>query len=266
MRFQRAADWSPRVRRLDFSKKGPAMRLCFAGILVLKLVSPAALADAQEPHLDRERLASLTVRVKIARQATKLIPLEEFALIWDDRRNQKAGTILSKPAKSDKALRLEIRDGRAIPSVVPMVAGETLEIVSQDEKAHNANISFVQNQARGFAYQFEKPIIDRLVVPLAEPAPIPIQCNIHASEKAWLIVTNHGRVGVADQAGELSISKLPAGKHWFRIWHPHIETRSGRMKVDETERPLDKGRLQLELRPGRNSIALTLIPQANAGR
>ncbi len=56
----------------------------------------------------------------------------------------------------------------------------------------------------------------------SEPAAVPIKCNIHPWERAYLFVLDHSYLGISDKKGNLVLRGLPAGGEVpLRFFHEH---------------------------------------------
>jgi hypothetical protein len=98
----------------------------------------------------------------------------------------------------------------------------------------------------------------------AEPAPIPVDCNIHPWMRAYVVAVDHPFVAVSDKNGEIEIKGLPAGeKLSFRLYH---EAATGSIKevlVNGKATELKKNVLELDIKSGMNDFGTITIP-ANA--
>ena len=104
------------------------------------------------------------------------------------------------------------------PRIVVMRSGDSLSIHNTDILGYNSMLGLIANQPRNFALPPKSKA--SLVLPRAEPAPIPVECTIYPWMKARLLVLDHRWAGVSDGNGELSIHDLPvARKISLRIYH-----------------------------------------------
>ena len=76
--------------------------------------------------------------------------------------------------------------------------------------------------------------------------PVPIACNYHPWEKAYILPREHPYVAVSAKDGTFRISKLPVDELEFQVWHE----RNG--SLDTPDWP--KGRFEMELKPGVNDL------------
>ncbi len=54
--------------------------------------------------------------------------------------------------------------------------------------------------------------------------PVPISCDVHPHEMAWILVHDHPLAGISDEEGLIVIRDLPVGEVWFRLWHELLIT------------------------------------------
>ncbi len=145
------------------------------------------------------------------------------------------------------------------PRVVVLAAGDTLEITNPDAVGHNANLNFIANPAQNILIPpgATKEIL--LVKP--EPAPIPIDCNLHTWMRAYAVVLEHPFAGVSDAEGMLEIKGLPAGeKLMFRIFHEAAESAIKEVTIGGKTEALKKNLLELMVKPGMNDLGTITIP------
>lgn len=142
------------------------------------------------------------------------------------------------------------------PHVVVAMTGDTLKVTNPDPIGHNANMQFLMNNP-------QNPMIpagQNVTVELkdAEPAPIPVTCNVHPWMKARLLVLDHPYAGVSDENGELTIKGLPAGEELvFRISHESASFKEVEMG-GKTEK-LRRSNIEVEIEPGLNDLGTIII-------
>jgi len=76
--------------------------------------------------------------------------------------------------------------------------------------------------------------------------PVPILCNYHPWESAYILPKDHPYVAITDMAGKFCIRKLPVGKLEFQVWQERIGY------LDTPDWP--KGRFEIEIQPGTNDL------------
>ncbi|MCA9190311.1 MAG: hypothetical protein KDB03_01060 [Planctomycetales bacterium] len=173
-------------------------------------------------------------------------------VLYMDSRRSKAKDIhpsLQQPRK--EPVELDNKGCVFIPRVVPVRAGETIRVKNSDLTGHNANFNFFANNPVNFlvpAGQFKDLKLEK-----EEPAPIPVECNVHPWMKAYVIATEHPYVGVSDESGAMVIENLPAGEVSFRFWHEHGPF-NDEIKVNGKPAKLSRGRYEITLTPGLNDL------------
>lgn len=144
-----------------------------------------------------------------------------------------------------KTVRVEVKNCRIHPHIVVAQAGDKVHVVHRDESAaHNLNFSFFANPPVGAAIPPNGE--HTRVLRSAEPAAIPIECNIHPWEKAFLFVLEHSYIGVSDGEGNLIIGGLPAETEVpLRLFYEHGSIHS--VRIDGERRQLENGRFSVRV-------------------
>jgi len=147
------------------------------------------------------------------------------------------------------------------PRIVVMQAGDSLRITNPDAVGHNANLNFFANPAQNITIP---PGAEKVVkVGKAEPAPIPVDCNIHPWMRAYVVSLDHPFAAVSDKNGSLEIKGLPAGeKLTFRLYHEAADGAIKEVMIDGKATELKKNMLELEIKPGMNDYGTISIPAA----
>lgn len=83
--------------------------------------------------------------------------------------------------------------------------------------------------------------------------PVPIACNYHPWESAFILPRDNPFVTISGMDGTFRIAKLPVGKVEFQLWHE---------RVNYLEAPgWTKGRLEVSIKPGTNDLGkITIAP------
>lgn len=178
--------------------------------------------------------------------------LQNAALIWDEKKNAKFKAFDKDQKWRDRVVELKCKDCRFEPHILVMRAGQKIKQVIVDQTSHNANFHFFNNQAPGFLAPVGKPIV--VSVPESEPAPIPIECNVHPWMKAHLIVKEHPYIGVSNSQGTIEIDNLPIGENVFRLWHEALLGPIDKVVVNGTEKAINRGRIAFSLNSGLNDL------------
>ncbi|QDS86784.1 MULTISPECIES: methylamine utilization protein [Rosistilla] len=142
------------------------------------------------------------------------------------------------------------KDCRFEPHIVICKAGDTLNVTNPDPVGHNCNLAFLVNAAQNFTI----PPLKSKEVKLdnAEPAPIPVACNIHPWMQAKVVVLEHPYAAKSDESGTLVIKNLPTGKLAFRLYHEAAGRLSGlEVAGSEVNR---RNVFEVEIKPGENDL------------
>lgn len=115
---------------------------------------------------------------------------------------------------------LERRNCRFMPHIIGLRVGQPFSIVNADRTYHNIhptpklNHEWNQTQPPGSA-----PL--RKAFHRAEVI-IPVKCNQHPWEKAYIAVMDHPFFAVSDANGNFEIRGLPHGTYTLAVWHEQL--------------------------------------------
>ncbi|MFN3193484.1 MAG: methylamine utilization protein [Aureliella sp.] len=143
------------------------------------------------------------------------------------------------------------------PHVIKARPGQTILVKNSDETGHNANFSFFNNAAVNFLVPANGE--KELELKADEPAPIPVECNVHPWMKAFLIVTEHPYVGVTNADGELIVKDLPVGEVTFKVWHENAVKSIDEATVGGKKEKWSRGRMEIDLKPGVNDLGTVTL-------
>jgi len=94
----------------------------------------------------------------------------------------------------------------------------------------------------------------------AEPAPIPIDCNIHPWMKSYILVLDHPFAAVSDENGEMTIKGLPVGKKLvFRVYHEAGAIKE--VSIDGKTEKWKRSRFEVEIKEGMNDLGTVIVPE-----
>ncbi|HBE61872.1 MAG TPA: hypothetical protein DDX19_03690 [Rhodopirellula baltica] len=166
----------------------------------------------------------------------------------------------SKPSKQTR--KLLAKECRFEPHVVLAQSGDTLIFdVSEAKVGHNININFFRNNHSGILipagnnrdFSLQK----------AEPAPLPIDCNIHPWMRAWLVVLDHPYAAVSDAQGRIEIKGLPENQELtFRVFHEDARHLTN-VTIDGNVQQWDRNRFQVTLAKGTNDLGQVKLSPEN---
>jgi plastocyanin len=146
------------------------------------------------------------------------------------------------------------------PHVVVLQVGDTLRVTNSDAVGHNANLNFLKNDPANPTI----PPGGKYEAKLAsdEPAPIPVDCNIHPWMRAYVVVQEHPYVGVSDKDGNLVIEGLPTGDVTFRFFHESVKSMED-ISVAGKKETWKSNRVEVKLKAGENDLGEVTIPAGN---
>ena len=134
------------------------------------------------------------------------------------------------------------RDGRFVPEVGAVVAGQGVVLRSSSRVAH------AWTGTRGASELF------RVVQPAGAPelarmlpagqGPVRVQCDEHREAVAHLYVQPNGQFATTDEAGRFEVRGVAAGFHTLEAWRP------GRPPLRQTVEVPAGGALELQVRLG----------------
>ncbi|WP_235934795.1 methylamine utilization protein [Candidatus Laterigemmans baculatus] len=169
------------------------------------------------------------------------------------------GAVLPASEPPKKVHELTNQDCRFEPHVLLARAGDTLKITNQDMAGHNTNVNFFANPPANFVTAIGDSV--QVAMPNPEPAPIPVECNIHPWMKAYIVVLDHPYAAVSDKDGTLTIEGLPAGRPIsFRIVHEALRSALDEVRIKDQWWPLERNRLEIMIHPGINDLGDIVVP------
>ena len=146
------------------------------------------------------------------------------------------------------------------PHILIAQKGDQLRVQYEDPVGHNANISFFNNGALGFTLPPGAPLVRSLDE--AEPAPVPVQCNIHPWMAAYLVVLDHPFAAVSGENGMLEILGLPVGQRViFRAFHESARLRE--VERDGITETWKNSKFEHVLQSGVNDLGIIKIPASS---
>ena len=182
--------------------------------------------------------------------------IQNMAMILNTRKT-KADIPAEMLKAPEKEIVLDNKGCVFTPHIIAARPGQTILVTNSDQAGHNANFNFFKNTPQNFLVPAagEKG----LKLEAEEPAPIPVDCNIHPWMKAHLIVTEHPYVGITDENGELTIENLPVGEVAFKIWHENSVKSISEGTVAGKKEKWKLGIIELDLAAGVNDLGTIKI-------
>jgi plastocyanin len=168
----------------------------------------------------------------------------------------RGGSKLDDVAPANKTHELANDKCRFEPHIVIAQTGDTLKVSNPDTVGHNANLGLFNNKQQNFTI----PAGQEKTVALeqSEPAPIPVDCNIHPWMKAYVVVLDHPFAAKSDENGELIIKGLPVGQLNFRAYHEAGAIKE--VKINGKDEEWNRSRFDVEIKPGMNDLGTVTLP------
>tara|TARA_R110002073_G_scaffold334236_2_gene523352 strand:- start:1446 stop:2210 length:765 start_codon:yes stop_codon:yes gene_type:complete len=176
----------------------------------------------------------------------------------------RGGSEVAKVPSLKRTHTLTSKHCRFDPHILVMQAGDTLHLTNSDPVGHNANVALFRNPVSG---QLIPPNgVRRMKLDLPEPAPLPVQCNIHPWMKAYVVVLQHRYVGVSDEHGKLVIRDLPEKELTFRVFAEAATKPLGTVKVNGQQQDWPRNRFRYKIRAGENDMGTVTLTADHFGR
>ncbi len=86
----------------------------------------------------------------------------------------------------------------------------------------------------------------------AQRMPVPIKCNYHPWESAYVLPRDNPYVAISDIDGRFRIPMLPVGELEFQVWQERVQY------VATAQWP--RGRFKMEIKPGVNDLGTIELP------
>ena len=237
---------SAKVKYVAQAKKWGTLKAKF--VVEGKLPDPTKVNTATDPFC--ATFPIMTENLIVSKDGA----VKNVALFMDKKSKMKdIHPSFEKPAEAPRVL--DNKNCVFVPHVLFVRPGETVKVTNSDMTGHNANFNFFNNQAVNFLVPAGGS--KDLKIETDEPAPIPVECNVHPWMKAHLIVQEHPAIGISGEDGVLEIANLPVGPVTLRAWHEVgklDEVTMGGKKVKWA-----RGRMEIEIKEGMNDLGTITI-------
>jgi plastocyanin len=110
-----------------------------------------------------------------------------------------------------------------LPHILPMEAGQQLQIYNDDQTSHNIHPLAKVNQEWNKSQPPGSPPID---TKWDKPEFIPVKCNIHPWMHGYFVVLKTSHYSVTGQDGTFDIKGLPPGKYTVTAWQEQYGTKT----------------------------------------
>ena len=121
-----------------------------------------------------------------------------------------------------------------VPHVLGMQIQQTLKIANDDDTAHNTHFIPKNNPDwNQSSLQGTSPLAHKFTAPELF---IPVKCNQHPWEKAYVAVLSHPFFAVSARNGSYQIAGLPPGQYTVVAWHERFGEQSAEISVGVSEK------------------------------
>jgi len=134
---------------------------------------------------------------------------------------------------------MEQRDLRFYPYVLPILVGAKVDFLNDDKVWHNV---YSASEAKKFDLGLYAPGKQKTVT-FDKPGVVRIQCNVHPTMEAFIVVKEQPYFATPDREGSYRFA-APLGTYRLSVWHPTLGTRSEPFTL---ERPDEVLRLDVDL-------------------
>jgi len=104
-----------------------------------------------------------------------------------------------------------------VPSVTAVVAGSQVDFPNSDDILHHV-YSFSPVKTFNIPLYGGEDSNDYTEV-FPETGVVEIGCNIHDWMLAYIYIGESGAVAISDQAGNATLTNIPAGEYEYKVWH-----------------------------------------------
>jgi hypothetical protein len=132
---------------------------------------------------------------------------------------------------------LEHKGCRYVPHVLGIQTRQALTIINRDQTTHDINVSNARNNP---SWHFvrrpgDPPIVRKFDNPETF---IPLKCNQHPWERAWVGVFSHPFFAISDSDGNYKIEGLPPGDYTVVAWHEKFGERTMALTIYPYQSPV----------------------------
>jgi len=113
------------------------------------------------------------------------------------------------------------RDQRFYPYVLPIMVGAKVDFLNDDKVWHNVNSS---SDSKKFDLGLYAPGKEKSVI-FDKPGVVRIQCGVHPTMDAFIVVQENPYFAASDREGNYRIV-APLGTYRLTVWHPTLGAHS----------------------------------------
>jgi plastocyanin len=136
------------------------------------------------------------------------------------------------PTAPTQAVKYEQKGCEYLPHVLPMQAGQQLQIFNDDQTSHNIHPLAKTNQEWNKSQPPGSPPID---TKWDKPEFIPVKCNIHPWMHGYFVVLKTSHYAVTGGDGSFTITGLPPGKYTVTAWQEQYNSKSQDVTITGSE-------------------------------
>jgi plastocyanin len=165
-------------------------------------------------------------------------PMEETLVVSGDRGIQwtlvrVAGKVAGNFPPPSKPAVLDQKGCVFTPHVLPVMAGQEVEIRNSDPVLHNVRLEATLNPP--FNRNLPKPGDAMTVKFTAAEVGLKIKCDVHFWMGGYIHVLPHPFFAVSGEDGAFTIDKLPPGTHKLEAWHEKLGRQAQEVTVKDGE-------------------------------
>jgi carboxypeptidase family protein len=120
------------------------------------------------------------------------------------------------------------------PHMIPLRAGQPLQIKNSDATLHNIhalpNINPQFNEGQPVQGMVSTKKFDKV-----ETVPFKVKCDVHGWMKAWMVIMPHPFYSVSQSNGSFTIANLPPGQYTIVAWHEKYGSQEQQVTVAAKE-------------------------------
>lgn len=134
-----------------------------------------------------------------------------YAVVWLE------GTVAGAAGPGPEAT-IENRACRFVPPVQAARVGAELVVTNADPVLHNLRGWLEAGRSLFNVVQPTQGQVSRRT--LRRAGVVRLTCDAHPHMHGWLLIFEHERFAVTDEAGRFTIPDVPPGRHRLQLWHP----------------------------------------------